>query len=98
MFEKRLATASIALLSSVVLYVAAGQEPFDLDRERAEPTWGDPSCRVIPRDAGVLAMAHLHVNDTDVRADRNARVATGHPRGSWLMKASWANRHQATSP
>ena len=39
-----------------------------------EPTWGDPSYRVIPRDPGSLAMAHLHVNDTDVRADRNVAL------------------------
>ena len=73
-FTVRLADASITLLSSAGLYVAATQEPFDLDRERAEPTWGDPSHRVIPYDADVLGMAHLHVNDTDVRADRNVAL------------------------
>ena len=73
-FGVRLADASIALLSSAGLYLAATQEPFDLDRERTEPTWGDPSHRVIPHDAGVLDMAHLHVNDTDVRADRNVAL------------------------
>ena len=70
----RLADASIALLSSAGLYVAATQEPFDLDRERNEPTWGDPSHRVIPNDADVLDMAHLHVNDADVRSDRNVAL------------------------
>jgi hypothetical protein len=73
-FGARLADASIALLSSAGLYLADTQEPFDLDRERAEPTWGDPSHRTIPHDAGALGMAHLHVNDADVRADRNVAL------------------------
>ena len=73
-FDVRLADASIALLTSAGLYLADTQPPFDLDRQRAEPTWGDPSHRVIPRDPGSLAMAHLHVNDTDVRADPNVAL------------------------
>jgi D-proline reductase (dithiol) PrdB len=52
------------------------QEPFDLDRERAEPTWGDPSFRVLPHGLGdrSLAMSHLHVNNADVLADRNVAL------------------------
>ena len=73
-FGVRLADASIALLTSAGLYVDGIQPSFDLDRERAEPTWGDPSHRVIPRDAGPLGMAHLHVNDADIRADRNVAL------------------------
>lgn len=74
-FETRLADATIALLSSAGLSVDGEQEPFDLDRERAEPTWGDPSWRAIPHDATVpLAMSHLHVNNADVLADRNVAL------------------------
>ena len=74
-FESRLAESTIALLTSAGLSVEGEQEPFDLDRERAEPTWGDPSWRPIPHDAGTpLAMSHLHVNNTDVLADRNVAL------------------------
>ncbi len=75
-FEPRLADATIALISSAGLSVAGDQPPFDLDRERREPTWGDPTHRVIPSDLGdrPLAMNHLHVNNADTLADRNVSL------------------------
>jgi D-proline reductase (dithiol) PrdB len=74
--DVRLADATVALLSSAGLYVEGEQEPFDLDRERAEPGWGDPSWRAIPREAaqGTLGMAHLHVNATDTLADHEVSL------------------------
>ena len=70
-FETRLAEAQVALLTSAGLYLAGEQPPFDGEREQAEPTWGDPTHRVLPAplDAGRLAMMHLHVNHDDVLAD-----------------------------
>jgi D-proline reductase (dithiol) PrdB len=70
-FAGRLADATVALLSSAGLYRRDSQEPFDGERERREPTWGDPTWRVIPRETppGELAMMHLHLNDADVLAD-----------------------------
>jgi len=75
-FERRLADATVALLSSAGLYVDGEQAPFDLDRERAEPGWGDPTWRAIPRDTpqGALRMAHLHVNDADTLADHEVSL------------------------
>jgi hypothetical protein len=75
-FAPRLADASIALVTSAGLSLAGEQAPFDLERERHEPTWGDPSFRVLPHDLGDrhLVMSHLHVNDADVRADRNVAL------------------------
>ena len=75
-FEPRLADASIALVTSAGLSVAGEQAPFDLDRERREPTWGDPSHRVLPHELGGrrLEMSHLHVNPADVLADRNVAL------------------------
>jgi hypothetical protein len=75
-FEPRLGDATVALLTSAGLSVAGRQQPFDLDRERAEPTWGDPTHRVIPHDLGEerLAMSHLHVNNADTLADRNVAL------------------------
>jgi len=69
-FAKRLADSKIALLSSAGLYLESGQPAFDLDRERAEPDWGDPSWRAIPAvREGSLGVAHLHINDADLLAD-----------------------------
>jgi hypothetical protein len=70
-FEKRLAEARIALLTSAGLYLKATQESFDLEREQTHPEWGDPSWRAIPAVANRsdLAVAHLHINDEDLLAD-----------------------------
>src|SRR5206468_955111 len=41
------------------------------ERERAEPTWGDPSYRVLPSSlaGATVGMTHLHVNNDDVLED-----------------------------
>lgn len=74
-FVKRLAESRIALLTTAGLSVAGEQKAFDLDRERSEPTWGDPTCRFIPHGLDAeLEMSHLHVNSGDVLADRNVAL------------------------
>jgi hypothetical protein len=77
-FEKRLAEARIALLSSAGLYVKASQPSFDGERERREPTWGDPSWRAIPAGTTTseLGMMHLHLNSEDVLADHDIALPT----------------------
>lgn len=75
-FETRLAESTVALLSSAGLYLDGSQESFDLDGERADPGWGDPTWRAIPRDTqqGALGMAHLHVNPADTLADHEVSL------------------------
>lgn len=75
-FPKRLAESTVALLSSAGLYLEDSQPSFDVDRERAEPGWGDPTWRAIPRDTpqGALGMAHLHLNATDTLADHEVSL------------------------
>jgi D-proline reductase (dithiol) PrdB len=70
-FEKRLQESRIALLSSAGLFLKQSQPSFDIERERAQPEWGDPSWRPIPAhvDNADLGVAHLHINDEDVIAD-----------------------------
>lgn len=77
-FAPRLADARIALISSAGLHLVGEQEPFDAERERREPTWGDPSYRVLPDGlaTGAIGMTHLHVNPTDVLADHNVALPT----------------------
>jgi D-proline reductase (dithiol) PrdB len=70
-FEKRLAEARIALLTSAGIYVKESQPSFDLEREQTHPDWGDPTWRSIPAKATAdrIGVAHLHINDEDLRAD-----------------------------
>ena len=41
-FEKPLSESTIAVLSSSGIFVRGSQEPYDVEREKREPTWGDP--------------------------------------------------------
>ncbi|HEY6117452.1 MAG TPA: glycine/sarcosine/betaine reductase selenoprotein B family protein [Candidatus Dormibacteraeota bacterium] len=70
-FGKRLSEARIALISSAGLYLKASQDPYDTERERSHPEWGDPTWRAIPASAepGDCGVAHLHINDEDLIAD-----------------------------
>ncbi len=70
-FEKRLASSSIALLTSAGIFVKGTQASFDLDHERSHPEWGDPGWRAIPASskAADLGVAHLHINHEDLLAD-----------------------------
>jgi hypothetical protein len=71
-----LKNARVALLTSGGLYLKDRQLSFDLDRERQEPFWGDPTYRIIPRDVrhGEIAVAHLHLNPDDILADFNVAL------------------------
>ena len=74
--RKPLEQARVALLSSAGIFVSGEQEPFDIDREKREPTWGDPSLRIIPGDItqGAIAATHLHLNTTDLLRDMNVAL------------------------
>jgi len=50
--------------------------PFNMEREKREPTWGDPTCREIPeytteRDIDVN---HLHINTSYIKQDINVML------------------------
>src|SRR5260370_24177844 len=70
-FEKRLAAARIALLTSAGAYLESSQPSFDLEREQNHPEWGDPSWRSLPTaaDSPDIRRAHLHINSADIKAD-----------------------------
>jgi D-proline reductase (dithiol) PrdB len=61
------------LVTSGGLYHKGHEPPFDLERERQEPTWGDPSFRALPTDIEPeeVGVSHLHVNKSDVLKDMN---------------------------
>lgn len=78
-FGKRLAEAQIALLTSAGMYLEGEQPPFDGEREKADPTWGDPTHRVLPAslEDQPLALMHLHFNHDDVLADPEIALPLG---------------------
>ena len=69
----------IALLTSAGFYIDGEQPPFDAAREKAEPTWGDPTHRVLPHplDPRALGMMHLHINHEDPLADPEIALPLG---------------------
>jgi D-proline reductase (dithiol) PrdB len=75
-FTKPLDEARIALLSSAGMFMSNSQEPFDLERERREPTWGDPTFRVIPSEVSQsqIDVSHLHINTADLLKDINVAL------------------------
>ena len=50
--------------------------PFNMEREKIEPTWGDPSYREIPRTAteNDIEVSHLHINTDYIKQDINVML------------------------
>ncbi len=50
--------------------------PFDMAREKTEPTWGDPTYRMIPKGttAADIEVNHLHINPNHIKADINVML------------------------
>jgi D-proline reductase (dithiol) PrdB len=65
-----------ALVTTAGLYMKDRDPSFDLDGERRNPFWGDPTYRVIPREARQeqIGVAHLHINPADLLADMNVAL------------------------
>ncbi len=64
---------TIALMSSAGVYLKDSQQPFDTEREKREPTWGDPTYRVIPSSVSQdqVRCAHLHLSNAGALEDVN---------------------------
>jgi D-proline reductase (dithiol) PrdB len=73
--SKPLAEAKVALLSTTGLSMR-GDPPFDMEGERREPTWGDPSWRRISSDATPenVDVNHLHIKTDYIRRDLNVAL------------------------
>lgn len=74
--SKPVEQATIALLTSAGLFLRDSHEPFDVEREKQEPLWGDPTYRVIPRNVSQpeLGAEHLHLNTRDLLLDFNVAL------------------------
>ena len=75
---KKAADCRVALISSGGFY-CRDDESFDLDRERREPLWGDPSFREIPRGTAQedVGIAHLHYENSRPLEDFNCMFPMG---------------------
>jgi D-proline reductase (dithiol) PrdB len=71
--EKPLREARFGLATTSGIYVKDVEQPFDAEREKREPMWGDPTYRRIPRDIRQeqIGAAHLHINHRDLLEDVN---------------------------
>lgn len=72
-FRKPVSDARFSLVTTSGIYVKDSQQPFDAEREKREPMWGDPSYRQIPRDVrqDQIGASHLHINNRDLLEDVN---------------------------
>ncbi len=73
--KKPVRESTFALLTSAGISMKT-QAAFDMEREKQEPLWGDPSFRMIPKDAKTadINMNHLHVNTRFVKEDINVML------------------------
>ena len=72
---KPVTEATFALMTSAGISMK-NDLPFDMERERREPTWGDPSHREIRRDAtgDHVDVNHLHVKTNYIHEDINVML------------------------
>jgi len=70
--KKPLRETTFTLMTSAGISMTT-DPPFDVEREKQEPAWGDPSSRQIPATAGQkdIAVNHLHINTDYIKEDIN---------------------------
>ena len=70
--QKPLSETTFALMTSAGISMKA-DPPFDVEREKREPEWGDPTSRNITATAGAadIDVNHLHINTDYIKQDIN---------------------------
>lgn len=73
---KPLPACRVAAVTTAGVYMRNTDPPFDTQRERREPLWGDPTYRSIPHTARQedIGASHLHINNDDLLADINVAL------------------------
>ncbi|MEJ2562847.1 MAG: glycine/sarcosine/betaine reductase selenoprotein B family protein [Anaerolineales bacterium] len=71
--SKPVEACTFGLVTSAGLYDRVRGEPFDVEKEKGQPTWGDPTFRTIPTDVDLreIRISHLHINQEMVLEDIN---------------------------
>jgi D-proline reductase (dithiol) PrdB len=69
---KPLSECTVALLSSAGIALKT-DTPFDQERERRNPWWGDPTYRRLPKDASQddVRLYHMHIDPAYAYQDLN---------------------------
>jgi D-proline reductase (dithiol) PrdB len=70
--SKPLSQTTLALVTSAGISLKS-DPPFDMEREKREPIWGDRSFRTIPRETTEkdIEVNHLHIKTTYIKQDIN---------------------------
>ena len=70
--SKPLSKTTLALVTSAGISLKT-DPPFDMEREKREPIWGDRSYRAIPKGTTEkdIDVNHLHINTTYIKQDIN---------------------------
>ena len=73
--SKPLSETTFALVTSAGISLKS-DPPFDMEREKTEPTWGDPTYRIIPlgTQSADINVNHLHINSKHILADLNVML------------------------
>jgi D-proline reductase (dithiol) PrdB len=71
--RRPVAETRFALVTTAGIWNTDTDPPFDYEREKREPTWGDPTYRVLRTDIRQeqVGAGHLHLNNDDLLADVN---------------------------
>ena len=86
--QKPIGETTFALMTSAGISMKT-DPPFDVERERREPLWGDPTSRKIPVTAGEadIDVNHLHISTDYINQDLNGI----HPKSLRLSSCIWRN-------
>ena len=70
--DKSIRETTFTLMTSAGISMKS-DPPFDMEREKNEPTWGDPSYLEIPKTVTEkdIEVNHLHVNTAYINQDLN---------------------------
>jgi D-proline reductase (dithiol) PrdB len=71
--NKPVRDSKFGLVTSGGIYHQVEDNPFNLEREKKEQLWGDPSYRKIPTTITQeeIGVSHLHINTRDILKDVN---------------------------
>ncbi len=74
-FKKSIKAATFALMTSAGISMKSDPS-FDVEREKREPLWGDPSRREIAKTAteADINVNHLHINTDYIKQDINVML------------------------
>lgn len=76
---KPLSDCTVAAVTSAGISLS-NDPPFDMEREKEDPTWGDPTYRKIPQATAQdnIQVNHLHINTSYILEDINVILPIRH--------------------